>query len=91
MCLGAVLEAHSIDISGITNEAVSGLPIDNGKVDGSFQYTKPSVGNGKPTSDPKKTGDDKGVLTLDQVKGWSPEQINKNWDKVSNLMSQQTR
>ena len=83
-----ILKAHGVDLAGVTAESLAALPISEGKVDGQFKYTPPKIEVPKRT-DPAKPADGGTQLTLDEVKTWSADKINANWDKVRALMAKE--
>ena len=80
-----ILKAHGIDVSGVTSEALSGLPISGGKVDGVYAYTPPKIEVPR-APEPARAGDDKPPLTLDEVRKWPADEINRRWTEVKGLM-----
>ena len=81
-----MLKAHNVDVSGVTSDALKGIPISGGKADGEFSYTPPKIRVPEKV-DPPKAGDSKPALTLDEVKTWDADRINANWNEVKALMS----
>ena len=84
-----MLKAHGVDLSGVTSEALAGLPISGGKVDGAFAYTPPKVEVPRGTPPAERAGDGKPALTLDEVRRWPSAEINKRWSEVSALLAQE--
>lgn len=82
-----MLKAHGVDTSGVTDDALKGLPIKAGQVDGQYQYTPPKID--VPRTEPAQRVEGKPALTLEEVRTWPADEINKRWDEVSALMAQQ--
>lgn len=82
-----MLKAHGVDTGVVTDDALKALPIKAGKVDGQFQYTPPKID--VPRTEPAQRVEGKPALTLDEVRTWPADEINKRWDEVSALMAQQ--
>ena len=80
-----ILSKHGIDISEVTDEKLSSLPISNGQVDGQFDYTPPKIEVPKSV-DTQKAADAKPQLTLEEVRTWPADKINENWDQVKQLL-----
>jgi len=83
-----MLLAHNIAVDGVNEDKLKDLPISDGRVDGKFDYTPPAIAvPAKPTSQANASiGGNAKPLTLDEVGGWSEEQINANWDEVQRLL-----
>lgn len=80
--LGKVISAHNISFD-VSKADVGGLTINDGKVEGEFDYTPPSTTQRQaPRQEPTKTGG----LTLEEVKKMSPDKINERWEEVSKLL-----
>ena len=84
-----ILKAHGIDTASVTSEALSGIPISGGKADGEFKYTPPEIKVPKGKQDPPS--EKAGALTLEEVRKWHPDEINRRWDEVSKLMASTKR
>ena len=82
-----MLTAHGVDTSNVTSEALRGLPVKDGRVDGQFEYTPPKL-NPAPKTDAPPRVEKGAALTLDEVRQWPADQINKRWDEVQALMAQ---
>lgn len=61
-----MLNAHGVDTSGVTDDALKALPIKAGKVDGQFSYTPPKID--VPRNEPAQRVEGKPALTLDEVR-----------------------
>ena len=79
-----MLKAHGVDVSGVTAERLSGLPIRGGTVDAPFDYTPPKVSVPKATETGRAEGSP--PLTLDEVRKWPPDEINRRWAEVKAVM-----
>ena len=86
-----ILKAHNIDASSVTPESTRALAIEDGRVVDTFQYTAPAApkpgeggggGNGNGGK-PANTGDG---ITRESLAKMSPDEINRNWDKVREVM-----
>ena len=80
-----MLKAHGVDLSGVTAERLADIPISGGKADGPWAYTPPKVE--VPREAPKSRVEGKAALTLDEVRAWGPDEINRRWDEVKSLMA----
>ena len=79
-----MLKAHGIDLKPVTDKALEHLPINQGAVDGVFDYKAPDI---KVPPAPAQTRvESSAPPTLDEVRRWSPEKINAQWDTVKELM-----
>lgn len=87
-----MLGAHNIKTDDVTEDALEGLLIKNGKVDSEFKYSAP-----KPESTKTRTSEspntrvtpEKGTtLTRADIAGMSEEQINKRWDEIAPQLEQ---
>ena len=81
-----MLKAHGIDVSGVDPKALADLPISGGKVDGVYEYTPPKVEVPRTQDPPQRAGGD-APLTLEEVRQWPKDEINRRWDEVSSLMA----
>ena len=81
-----MLKAHNVDLSGVTSEALAAIPISGGAADGPFAYTPPRIEVPKEAAPAARAGG-KATPTLDEVRAWSPDEINKRWDEVKSLMA----
>lgn len=80
-----MLKAHGVDLSGVTDAALSALPISGGKVDAPYEYTPPKVE--VPKADPPAARTEGGpALTVEEVRKWPAAEINKRWAEVSKLL-----
>lgn len=81
----SILKAHQIDMSVMTNEALSAIPIVDG-VAGKFAYQAPRPA---PTTSPKSVrmgGNQPVALTIDQIEAMSETEINNRWEEVSAVL-----
>ena len=83
-----MLTAHGIDTSPASPDVLKTLPINNGKVDGEFIYTPPKIA--VPRVPDAQRAEGKPGLTLEQVRTWHPDEINRRWDEVKGLMEGRT-
>ena len=84
-----MLKAHNIDTSAVTEDKLSNLPIDSGKVDGSFEYAapKPEVKK-RATEKPVGSDTDDTRLTRADIDGMTHEEINSRWDEVKTFLKE---
>ena len=82
-----MLKAHGVDLSGVTTEKLSGIAISGGKADSPFEYTPPPIEVPKADTTQQRAEGQSSTLTLDEVRKWPADEINKRWDEVSALMS----
>ena len=80
-----MLKAHGVDVSGVTSERLSSIPISGGAADGPFDYTPPKVEVPKAPGNGRAEG--AAAPTLAEVRTWSPERINREWDTVKGLLA----
>ena len=83
--LRTIAKAHQIDISGVTPEALATLPIEEGKVDGVFQYTPPkltTLPNTTKTETTRLGAEGSVTLTRESIEAMDSAEINKRWDEV---------
>ena len=82
-----MLKAHSVDVSMVTEESLSNLPIHEGKVDGEFKYKAPSINVPKARQNQRA---DTGTrsMTLGDIKSMSMSQINAQWGDVKRVLQQ---
>lgn len=80
--LEQVVKAHGIDVSSISDDSLKSLEIEDGKVVGMFEYTAPKLQAKKTTSERGKQQD----LSLNSLSEMSEEDINRNWDKVQQVL-----
>ena len=80
-----MLKAHGVDVSGVTAERLASIPISGGAADGPYDYTPPKIE--VPRAEPNGRAEGGPSLTLDEVKGWSRDEINKRWTEVTALMA----
>lgn len=79
-----ILQAHGVKFDDhLNDEALSKLPLYKGTLEG-FNYKPPKIQHLAAT--PQQRMEGKTQPTLEDVKGWSHEKINKNWETVKNLM-----
>ena len=73
--LDTMLTAHQIDTSGVTDDALKGLEIEDGKVTGTFTYTAPAPGmpSGKGDGGGKPPGAGSGGLTKAKLQSMTQE------------------
>ena len=76
-----MLEAHNIDTSHVTDQAVQGLEIKDGQVVSNFDYTPQKIvrTTGHSGSDATASAGPTG-LTLDAINKMTPDEINKCWE-----------
>ena len=79
-----VLKAHNITFD-LEDADTGGLLIENGVVNGEFDYQppKPERAEPKPLETEAKAG-----MTIDDIKEMTPDQINKNWEEVSKILEE---
>ena len=80
--LSTVFKAHNIEFD-VDKADLGGLVIADGAVAGEFEYTAPAA---KKPDVTKQAPDEGKPLTLDVVKGMTPQQINANWKEVSKVL-----
>ena len=79
--LKTVISKHNIDFD-IEKADLSKLVVkDDGTIEGEFDYTPKSL----KTPDGETT-ENKGGLTLDDIKGMNETQINENWAEVAKVL-----
>lgn len=84
--LMSVLDKHNIQFD-ITKADLSDIIIsEDGSVSGDFDYSPPVVQRPKAVRR-AVTSSNRDYITLDNVKSMTPEQINKNWDLISELLA----
>lgn len=87
-----VLKHFDIDTSVITDDALKGLSIKDGKVEGSFEFVAKMPETKTPPPPPstpppaKVPGGDATTLTLEDVAKMTTKEINQNWDKVKAVL-----
>lgn len=81
-----MLKAHGIDTSAATTERLNALPVSGGQVDGVFEYSPPKIDVPK-AKPPAARAEGNPALTIDQIKTWKPEEINKRWDEVQAVLT----
>ena len=84
-----MLKAHGVDTAPVTADALAKLPISEGRVDGKFEYAPPKIKVPEQKDPPKAGGEGKVAPTLDEVKTWSSDRINKRWDEVKSLLAKE--
>ena len=84
-CYEVMLKAHGIDLAPVTSEAMAGLPIKAGAVDGAFAYTAPKIEVPKQAKPPEAAATPP-ALTKEALNTMSAADINKRWDEVSALL-----
>lgn len=78
-----ILQAHNIDLSGVTDAALEALPINAGQVDGVFPYEPPRPGaNVQRVEARAAQPDGPAALTREQIEAMPPDEINRRWDEV---------
>ena len=82
--VGTVLKAHNISFD-VGQADLGSLSINNGKVEGEFDYT-PTKAENRQAPEEVSTKEEK--LTLDTVRAWSPDKINAEWEQVSKLLEE---
>ena len=82
--LETILKTHGIDFGFLSDSELEKLPIHKGGVDGVFNYKAPEIKVPPPKSTPR--AETPAAPTLDDVKGWSDDKIEKNWDMIKDLM-----
>ena len=83
--LKTVLEKHNVGFVVETAD-LSKMTIENGQVEGGFEYTPKGTSHetkapNQPPIQPSQSG-----LTLEAVNSMTPSEINKNWDKVQEVL-----
>ena len=86
--LEQVVKGHNIDVSSITDDSVKHLTIEDGKVVDNFTYTPPQLSKPSNQNSHRKQGGIGEDLSLDSIAKMSPDQINQNWDKISQVLAQ---
>ena len=81
-----MLKAHGVDTSGVTTEALEAIPISGGQADGPFAYTPPKIEVPKADTGGQRA-EGKAAPTLDEIRKWPADQINKRWDEVKAAMA----
>ncbi|MXY87615.1 MAG: hypothetical protein F4Y92_01965 [Dehalococcoidia bacterium] len=80
--LASIAKAHNLGIDPDELD-LDGLRIEHGKAVGEFAYTVPGSNGQAP---PPPSGESGTTLSLDDVKAWSPKEINERWDEVKPLL-----
>ena len=83
----AILRHHGIDTSQVTPEATASLVVNNGVVDGAFDYRPPEPRKKEPPPSTKTETQVEGMKKEDIAK-MTPQQINENWDAVQKVLAQ---
>ena len=81
--LRAVVKAHNIGFK-VEDADVSALKVEDGKVDGEFDYS-PAPPSKEPPKSPPGGGNE--GLTVDAVKKMSAEEMMARWDDVKAVMA----
>ena len=83
LALEAILQAHSIKYQDHVRDVdLEKLPLYRGQLEG-YSYSAPAI----TIPAPKPARSEKAAEpTLDEVRKWSTDKINQNWDTVKQLM-----
>lgn len=81
----AVLKGHNIPFDPDAGK-LDKLTIKDGVVEGEFEYNKPKIEPVVQKSSRASGDGDASVLTRDDLKKLSPEEINSRWDEVKDVL-----
>ena len=88
--LRTIAQAHSVNVADVvTASKLEPLTIENGEVQGEFDYQAPSLKQAKDTKQQKQIKADPGTtaITAESLAKMSTSQINERWADVSNYLS----
>ena len=80
-----MLKAHGVDLTPVTEDSLSGLPINAGRVDAPFEYKPPKIEVPKQVQASATPGAAP-ALTKEALRSMSVDEINKRWDEVSAVL-----
>ena len=75
-----MLEAHNIDSSVATDQALAALDIEDGEVKDVFAYTAPKIKSKPSQSSEASESAESGGLTREKIEKMSVDEINKLWE-----------
>lgn len=78
--MNTVLNKHGVKFDA-DRYNLSSLPIENAKATGQFRYDAP------PGSRQNHSGRKDSKLRLEDIKGWSHDQINARWKEIEPLLA----
>ena len=84
-----IVDKHNISVNmDIFQSSMDKMSIEDGKVSGDVEYTPPKIESKRSSSNssPKSNSGSSQRPTLDEVKTWSSEKINKNWETIKDIM-----